>query len=166
MPADMKQIIAEATRALLTERRLKKLTVKDIVERCNITRQTFYYHFEDIPDLFRWMIREYTNSIFKEALSDENAETELTLRNKLDLSKSEMVKILADAYTQINHILEMTNSKIERQAAKEQTPESTAESKILLAEYALDFAAQAADQALLLSLQAIDAQLQEEGKIQ
>ena len=44
MPADMKQIIAEATRALLTECRLKKLTVKDIVERCNITRQTFYYH--------------------------------------------------------------------------------------------------------------------------
>lgn len=39
-----------------------------------------------------------------------------------------MVKILADAYTQINHILETTNSKIERQAAKEQTPESTAES--------------------------------------
>ena len=62
------------------------------------------------------------------ALSDENAETELTLRNKLDLSKSEMVKIFADAYTQINHILETTNSKIERQAAKEQTPESTAES--------------------------------------
>lgn len=100
------------------------------------------------------------------ALSDENAETELTLRNKLDLSKSEIVKILADAYTQINHILETTNSKIERQAAKEQTPESTAESKILLAEYALDFAAQAADQALLLSLRAIDAQLQEEGKIE
>ena len=74
MPADMKQIIAEATRALLTERRLKKLTVKDIVERCNITRQTFYYHFEDIPDLFRWMIREYTNSIFREALSKGNTE--------------------------------------------------------------------------------------------
>ena len=68
MPEDMKQIIAEATRALLTERRLKKLTVKDIVERCNITRQTFYYHFEDIPDLFRWMIREYTNSIFWEEI--------------------------------------------------------------------------------------------------
>ncbi len=74
MPADMKQIIAEATHALLTERRLKKLTVKDIVERCNITRQTFYYHFEDIPDLFRWMIREYTNSIFREALSKGNTE--------------------------------------------------------------------------------------------
>lgn len=32
------------------------------------------YHFEDIPDLFRWMIREYTNSIFKEALSKGNTE--------------------------------------------------------------------------------------------
>ena len=99
-------------------------------------------------------------------LSEENAETELSLRKKLDLSKSEMVKILANAYTQIDLILKAANSKIEARAAKEQSSESKAESKILLAEYALDFAAQAADQALLLSLQAIDAHMQEEWKIQ
>lgn len=77
MPADMKAIIAEAAVSLLTKQTIKKLTVKDIVEQCNITRQTFYYHFEDIPDLFRWMIREYTNTMFQEALSKENAEAGL-----------------------------------------------------------------------------------------
>ena len=69
MPADMKTIIAEAVLALLTEQKMKKLTVRDIVEQCHITRQTFYYHFEDIPDLFRWMIGEYTNYIFKKVRS-------------------------------------------------------------------------------------------------
>lgn len=50
MSVEMKEIIAESARTLIFEKRVKKLTVKDIVEECNITRQTFYYHFEDIPD--------------------------------------------------------------------------------------------------------------------
>ena len=72
MPSDMKQIIAEAALTLLRERKIKKLTVKDIVDQCHITRQAFYYHFEDIPDLFRWMIREFTGHVFQESMSKDN----------------------------------------------------------------------------------------------
>ena len=43
-------------------------------------------------------------------------------------------------------------------AADDPDAEAVAEEKILLAEYALDFAQQAADRALLLSMEAIDAQ--------
>ncbi|HIT52884.1 MAG TPA: TetR family transcriptional regulator [Candidatus Fimivicinus intestinavium] len=74
MPADMKEIIAEAAQTLLTERHIKKLTVKDIVEQCHITRQAFYYHFEDIPDLFSWMIKRFTEQVFQEASSKGDAE--------------------------------------------------------------------------------------------
>ena len=31
---------------------LDKITVRDIVEDCGLTRNTFYYHYEDIYDLF------------------------------------------------------------------------------------------------------------------
>lgn len=58
VPVDMKAIIAEAARKLMLEKRVKKLTVKDIVEECSITRQTFYYHFADIPELMRWMLQK------------------------------------------------------------------------------------------------------------
>ena len=58
MPTDMKETIADAAKRLLMEKHVKKLTVKDIVEECQITRQAFYYHFEDIPDLFRWILEE------------------------------------------------------------------------------------------------------------
>lgn len=54
MPLDMKDNIAEAARRLLMENNVKKLTVKDIVEECQITRQTFYYHFQDIMDVVEW----------------------------------------------------------------------------------------------------------------
>lgn len=44
MPADMKDTIAQAAKSLLMEKGVRKLTVKDIVEECSITRQAFYYH--------------------------------------------------------------------------------------------------------------------------
>ena len=74
MPVDMKELIAEAARTLLTDHHVKKLTVKDIVEQCHITRQAFYYHFEDIPGLFRWMIEWETDRMLQKVLSHENAE--------------------------------------------------------------------------------------------
>ena len=64
MPADnMKDAIAEAAKKLLIDRNVKKLTVKDIVEECSITRQTFYYHFADIPALFSWVLERETERL-------------------------------------------------------------------------------------------------------
>ena len=46
-----KDMIADAFGVLLDEKPISKITVKDIVDRCGINRNTFYYHFQDIPDL-------------------------------------------------------------------------------------------------------------------
>ena len=51
---DMKEIITEAARKLVLEKKVKKLTVKDIVEGCGLTRQTFYRNFKDKYDLINW----------------------------------------------------------------------------------------------------------------
>lgn len=56
MPANIKHSIAKASKKLMKNNNSRKLTVKDIVEECHITRQAFYYHFEDISDLMRWML--------------------------------------------------------------------------------------------------------------
>lgn len=77
MPAEMKETIAEAALKLLTEHRVKKLTVKDIVEQCHITRQAFYYHFEDISELFHWMLEKRTEQMLRETLADGNTEEAL-----------------------------------------------------------------------------------------
>ena len=63
MPIDMKAAICRSASELLTKKRTKKLTVKDIVEECGITRQTFYYHFKDIYDLLEWI---FTNEVIEE----------------------------------------------------------------------------------------------------
>lgn len=47
-----KQIIAEWERQLL-EHPADKVTVKSISDACGFSRQTFYYHFDDMEDLIR-----------------------------------------------------------------------------------------------------------------
>ena len=46
-----KEIIIRTLFELLNEKPLAKITVKDIVERCGVNRNTFYYHFRDISDV-------------------------------------------------------------------------------------------------------------------
>ena len=53
-----KKAIEASFLKLLNERPLNKITVKDIVEDCGINRNSFYYHFDDIPSLMKGMIRE------------------------------------------------------------------------------------------------------------
>ena len=74
MEKDMKKQIAEASRELLFEDQVKKLTVKAIVDKCKITRQAFYYHFEDIPDLLKWILDQASSQLEKEIFEQEDEE--------------------------------------------------------------------------------------------
>ncbi len=51
MAKQTEQAIREAFVQLLEEKPLNKITVRDIVERCGINRNSFYYHYQDIPSL-------------------------------------------------------------------------------------------------------------------
>ena len=53
MSAYTKQAIKNSFLKLLNDRPLNQVTVKAIVEDCGINRNTFYYHFTDIPALTR-----------------------------------------------------------------------------------------------------------------
>ena len=92
-----------------------------------------------------------------EALRQECTETELSLREKLRLSKSDLVSVLSKSYEKMEQLIQ--DAKAELQAVAGPDDKALAEAKILLAEYALDFAHQAADRALLISMDAIDTEL-------
>ena len=94
-----------------------------------------------------------------EALARECAETELALQKKLQRSRAERVATLSDGYERIGEILQETKAALQAQATKRGAPDDAVEEKILLAEYGLDFAVQAANRALLLAMEAIYAQL-------
>ena len=56
--------IKEAFVELLGEKPLSRITVKDIVERCGINRNSFYYHFRDIPSLIEEIVTEEAEELF------------------------------------------------------------------------------------------------------
>ncbi|WP_294408954.1 TetR/AcrR family transcriptional regulator C-terminal domain-containing protein [uncultured Ruminococcus sp.] len=42
-----------------------KITVSEIVADCNINRKTFYYHFEDIQSLLKWILEQEAVEVVK-----------------------------------------------------------------------------------------------------
>jgi len=42
----------------MTKKPLEKITIKEIVDLCNLNRRTFYYHFQDIYKLLEWIYKE------------------------------------------------------------------------------------------------------------
>jgi probable dihydroxyacetone kinase regulator len=52
-----KKELARSLRKLMETKPLSKITIKEIVTDCGVNRQTFYYHFEDMTSLLRWMFQ-------------------------------------------------------------------------------------------------------------
>jgi probable dihydroxyacetone kinase regulator len=50
-----KRALAAAMKELMNERPMEKIKIGDIVERCGMNRQSFYYHFKDKYDLVNWI---------------------------------------------------------------------------------------------------------------
>ena len=72
MPGFTRQIILQTLTELMNEKPLSKITVKDIVERCGVNRNTFYYHFRDIPDAVEAVVKEELEDILKNQKSPES----------------------------------------------------------------------------------------------
>lgn len=53
-----KRKLADALEDLLETRPLEKIRVHNLTDRCDIHRQTFYYHFDDVYALFTWSVEE------------------------------------------------------------------------------------------------------------
>lgn len=60
-----KDAIKDAFWSLLNEKPYSSITVKDIVNRCQVNRNTFYYHFQDIPSLLEQTIKEWMDGIIQ-----------------------------------------------------------------------------------------------------
>lgn len=58
-----KDAIKQSFMKLLNSKPLSKITVKEIVEDCKINRNSFYYHYNDIPSLVEEILNEQVDEI-------------------------------------------------------------------------------------------------------
>ena len=62
---------------LLEEKTYNKITVQDIVDRCHVNRNTFYYHFQDIPDLICYMMEQGSKELLENCLAQPTLEDKI-----------------------------------------------------------------------------------------
>lgn len=62
---ETKRALASALKQLMAQKPLEKITIQELTGLCGMKRQNFYYHFEDIYDLLRWMFEEEAVPLLK-----------------------------------------------------------------------------------------------------
>lgn len=61
-----KRMLSMSLKKLLSKTTLDNITIQDITNDAEVSRKTFYYHFQDIYDLVEWTCIEDTEKVLKE----------------------------------------------------------------------------------------------------
>lgn len=65
MPNFTKMAIKASFMKLIAEQPLSKITVRSIVDDCGINRNSFYYHYQDIPTLMEEIVKDDVDALIK-----------------------------------------------------------------------------------------------------
>lgn len=79
MPVNMKRMIADTFVDLSRTRSLDKITVKHLVEACGISRQSFYYHFQDIMEVIEWIVEQAMQDTLRKSLAARDPQAAMTV---------------------------------------------------------------------------------------
>ena len=97
MRSQMKDTIADAFLAMLAQKAIDKITVKDLVESCSISRQSFYYHFQDIVEVIEWVIDREYREITGRCLEARSLEEEIRVLVACFVERYELLTRLRDS---------------------------------------------------------------------
>ena len=95
-----KQALVDSLKQLLTKKSFSKITVTEIVENCGYNRKTFYYHFEDIYSLLRWMLEQDLLSVVDS--NELTSDLEKVIRFALSYIKQNR-QLLTCVITELGH---------------------------------------------------------------
>lgn len=86
MPNFTKRAIKESFLKLLNEQPLTQISVRKIVEECGINRNSFYYHYQDIPALIEEIVMDAANTLIQQhsSITSIDEGVEATFRFTLD----------------------------------------------------------------------------------
>lgn len=68
MTVEVKEQIAEAMIKLSRKKDAGKITVKDLVSECGVSRQIFYYYYEDIYDVLKYILERDVSGYAAESI--------------------------------------------------------------------------------------------------
>lgn len=97
MAIDTKRMIAEKLFEILEHKKIDHVTVKYLVEYCHISRQTFYYHFQDIMDVLEWGLQQALEHDLERTLAAEFPREAIGIFVGQTLRRREAVQMLLNS---------------------------------------------------------------------
>ena len=61
-----KTMLCNSLKKIMKQKAFSKITVSELIKDCNLNRKTFYYHFEDIYGLLKWMLEQEAFEVVKQ----------------------------------------------------------------------------------------------------
>lgn len=121
LPNFTKKAIKKAFVELLDKQPLNKISVRSIVEVCGINRNSFYYHFQDIPALIEeifmdevealiekyptiYSLNEFVDTVYQELLKNKNAILNIFNSVNRDIFEQYTMKLFDSAVTRYVNI--------------------------------------------------------------
>ncbi len=109
----MRRLISDTFSELVKTQDVDTITVTMLIGECHISRQTFYYHFQDMDEVLEWTILEKSKQMLEQSIQAEEPEKALRVfvsffkRNAVQMRKfmesrkrDRAVRILIDALIQ------------------------------------------------------------------
>lgn len=87
----MRRLISDTFSELVKTQDVDKITVTMLIGECHISRQTFYYHFQDIMEVIEWTLEQATQEMLERSLKSQSAREALIVL--IDTSKANSVFI-------------------------------------------------------------------------
>ena len=69
-----KRMLSMSLKKLLSKTTLDNITIQDITNDAEVSRKTFYYHFQDIYDLLDWTLQEDARHLVANKINLDNWE--------------------------------------------------------------------------------------------
>ena len=95
-----KRALASSLRNAMEKKPFSKITVTEIITDCGVNRKTFYYHFQDIYALLKWMLQQDAIEVVKNYDFTANVEEAIAFVMNYVEEKNHLISC---AYDSIGH---------------------------------------------------------------
>lgn len=132
-----------ALRTLLREKPLNQIRVRELTELCGIRRQSFYYHFTDVYDLFAWSVDQESAALaarqdgcltwqqaFQDLLRHISGNRDYCLAVQSALGRQGLQRMFGGA---IDRLLEQASAYYRRRCGAGESPPSSGQNVYLAA---------------------------------
>ena len=113
----MKKAIKATFLELLEQKPLSQITVKMIVEECGINRNSFYYHYQDLPALIEEIYQEQADAIIESHPTIESIED--ALKVSADFASKQRRAILHALDAVGHHLVACAIRELERRSVQD-----------------------------------------------